>query len=189
MKYGLPFNFPDWLRRNEHLLKPPVGNQQIWKDSDFIVTVVGGPNERTDFHDDPLEEYFHQFKGNASLLVAVDGHFERVELKEGDIFLLPPHVRHSPQRPESGSRCLVIERARPAGLVDGFEWYCSHCGRLVHRVEVQLASIVDDLPRVYQSFYARSEEERRCATCGHVHPGRDWQSWHRDAASRIQPAR
>src|SRR2546430_7248759 len=28
------------------LLKPPVGNAQIWQDTDFIVTVVGGPNQR-----------------------------------------------------------------------------------------------------------------------------------------------
>jgi len=188
MKYGLPLNFPDWLRRNEHLLQPPVGNQQIWKDADFIVTVVGGPNERTDFHDDPFEEFFYQFKGNASLLIAVDGHFERVPLKEGDIFLLPSHARHSPQRPEAGSRCFVIERSRPAGSVDGFEWYCSLCGALVYRAEVQLASIVNDLPKVYATFYALPPEQRRCEKCGHVHPGKDWQTWHREAAQRIRAA-
>jgi 3-hydroxyanthranilate 3,4-dioxygenase len=180
MKYGLPFNFADWIKRNEHLLKPPVGNQQVWQDADFIVTVVGGPNERTDFHDDPLEEFFYQMKGNASLLTVSDGRYERVPLREGDIFLLPGHVRHSPQRPESGSLCLVIERARPAGLVDAFEWYCSRCAGLVKRIPVQLQSIVNDLPRVYADFYAMPEQERRCPACGHVHVGKDFRTWLRE---------
>ncbi|MBS0614427.1 MAG: 3-hydroxyanthranilate 3,4-dioxygenase [Proteobacteria bacterium] len=188
MKYGLPLNFPDWLRRNEHLLQPPVGNQQVWKDADFIVTVVGGPNQRTDFHDDPFEEFFYQFKGNAAILIAAEGHFERVPLKEGDIFLLPAHARHSPQRPERDSRCFVIERSRPPEIVDGFEWYCSRCGALVYRAEVQLASIVNDLPRIFAEFYALPPDRRRCAACGQVHPGRDWQAWHREAAGKIRPA-
>jgi 3-hydroxyanthranilate 3,4-dioxygenase len=65
-----PIDFPHWLIDNAHLLKPPVGNQQLWKNTDLIVTIVGGPNARTDFHDDPYEEYFWQFKGNALLKIA-----------------------------------------------------------------------------------------------------------------------
>lgn len=178
MKHGMPFNFQKWIDSNAHLLKPPVGNQQIWKDADFIVTVVGGPNQRTDFHDDPLEEFFYQFKGNAFLLLLVGGKIERVDLKEGDIFLLPPHVRHSPQRPEPGSLCLVIERDRPKGMLDAFEWYCAKCNARVYRDEVQLQSIVSDLPKVYDKFYATADDARRCPKCGTVHQGRDWQAWH-----------
>ena len=85
-KYGRPLNFQRWLDDNAHLLKPPVNNKQIWKDSDFMVTIVGGPNQRTDFHDDPVEEYFHQFKGNASLLIWDRGQYDKVELREGDMF-------------------------------------------------------------------------------------------------------
>ncbi|KRA00754.1 3-hydroxyanthranilate 3,4-dioxygenase [Achromobacter sp. Root565] len=169
--YGPPLNFQRWIQDHAHLLKPPVGNQQIWQDSDFIVTVVGGPNHRTDYHDDPLEEFFYQVRGNAWLSLWIDGKPERVDLKEGDIFLLPPHVRHSPQRPETDSACLVIERQRPQGLLDGFEWYCPHCGHLVHRVEVQLKSIVTDLPPLFQAFY-ESQEKRTCPGCGEIHPGK-----------------
>ena len=166
-----PLDFPKWLEANRHLLKPPVGNQQLWEDTDFIVTVVGGPNLRTDFHDDPLEEFFWQFKGNAYLNVIDDGKPGRVELREGAMFLLPPHVRHSPQRPEVGSLCLVIERKRPEGALDGFEWYCPACAALVHRIEVQLKSIVRDLPPLFDRFYA-SPEMRTCLACGTVHPGK-----------------
>ncbi|MBB5215978.1 3-hydroxyanthranilate 3,4-dioxygenase [Parapusillimonas granuli] len=174
LTYGKPFNFQRWIDDHADRLKPPVGNQQIWQDSDFIVTVVGGPNHRTDYHDDPLEEFFYQMRGNAYLKLWVDGKCERVDLKEGDIFLLPPHVRHSPQRPEAGSVCLVIERQRPEGLKDGFEWYCEAdggCGGLVHRVETQLQSIVKDLPILFNAFY-ESEEKRLCPQCGMRHPGK-----------------
>ncbi len=174
LAYGKPFEFRRWIDEHAHLLKPPVGNQQIWQDSDFIVTVVGGPNQRTDYHDDPYEEFFYQVRGNASLNLWLDGRRQSVDLKEDAIFLLPPHVRHSPQRPEAGSVCLVIERQRPPGVIDGFEWYCDQqggCGHLVHRVEVQLQSIVTDLPPLFDAFY-RSEDKRRCSHCGLLHPGK-----------------
>lgn len=177
-RYTLPFNFPRWIEEHAHLLKPPVGNQQVWKDTDLIVTVVGAPNERTDFHDDPYEEFFWQFKGNAHVLLCDRGQFSRVDLKEGDIFLLPPNARHSPQRPEAGSLCLVVERTRPQGTIDGFEWYCARCGTLVHRAEIQLASIVEDLPKTFAGFYESAAEARHCTQCGTVHPGRDARAWH-----------
>ena len=90
LTYGRPFNFARWIDEHAHRLEPPVGNQQVWQDADFIVTVVGGPNHRTDYHDDPHEEFFYQLRGNACLNLIVDGRRERVELKEGDVFLLPP---------------------------------------------------------------------------------------------------
>jgi 3-hydroxyanthranilate 3,4-dioxygenase len=178
LKYGYPINFGKWLADNAASFAPPVGNKQIWADSDLICTVVGGPNQRSDFHDDPFEEYFHQFRGNASLLLWDRGRYERVQLKEGDTFLLPGHVRHSPQRPEPGSLCTVIERARPEGVKDAFEWTCARCGSLVVRRELQLQSIVSDLPKVFNQFYDTSQAERTCPDCGEVHPGRDWRQWH-----------
>jgi 3-hydroxyanthranilate 3,4-dioxygenase len=183
LKYGHPLNFRRWLDDNAHLLKPPVGNQQVWKDGDFMVTVVGGPNARSDFHDDPIEEFFYQLEGDAHLLVWDRGRYERIDLNEGDIFLMAPHVLHSPQRPEAESRCLVIERQRPAGLRDAFQWCCARCGAVVVRHEVQLLDIVADLPTVYQRFYDSGDAERRCPACGEIHPGRDHAAWHRSLAS------
>jgi 3-hydroxyanthranilate 3,4-dioxygenase len=164
-------DFPKWLDEHRHLLKPPVGNAQIWADTDFIVTVVGGPNQRTDYHDDPYEEFFYQFKGNMTLRILENGKPRDMPIREGGIFLLPPHVRHSPQRPEPDSLCMVIERTRPAGVRDGFEWYCLNCNGLLHRVEVQLKSIVKDLPPLFEQFYA-SREHRTCKSCGAAHPGK-----------------
>ena len=164
------FNFDQWLDEHRDQLKPPVGNVQIWEDADFIVTVVGGPNVRTDYHDDPREEFFYQFQGNAYLkIVDPDGPYD-VPLKEGAIFLLPPHVRHSPQR-EPDSLGFVIEQRRLDGEKDGFEWYCESCHGLVHRTEVQLVSIVRDLPPLFEAFYA-SDEARTCPSCGTLHRGK-----------------
>ena len=166
------FNFQAWIDEHRHLLKPPVGNQQIWEDADLMVTVVGGPNKRTDFHDDPVEEFFYQLKGNIVLKIFDGGEFYDVPIREGEIFLLPPHVRHSPQRPEEGSIGLVVEPKRQEGDLDAIEWYCFECGSLVHRSEMQLKSIVDDLPPVYEKFYD-SVEARTCANCQAVHPGKE----------------
>ena len=166
------FNFHKWIAEHQHLLKPPVGNKKVFEDADLMVTVVGGPNKRTDYHDDPVEEFFYQLKGDM-LLKLKDGHdFYDVPIREGDVFLLPPHVRHSPQRPQEGSVGLVIEPKRQTGELDAVEWYCFDCNALVHRAEMQLKSIVDDLPPVYEGFYA-SKEARTCPECGTVHPGKE----------------
>jgi 3-hydroxyanthranilate 3,4-dioxygenase len=168
--YSLPLDLGKWLDEHRALLRPPVGNAQIWQDTDFIVTVVGGPNRRTDYHDDPLEEFFYQLKGDMVLRLLEDGRPRDLPIGEGDIFLLPPHIRHSPQRP-AGSIGLVIERQRPPGVIDGFEWYCPNCHALLHRAEVQLHSIVADLPPLFERFYGDSGK-RTCRRCGTLHPGK-----------------
>lgn len=166
------FNFQKWIDEHRHLLKPPVGNKMIWSDSDMMVTVVGGPNKRTDYHDDPVEEFFYQLEGDMLLKLYDGTDFYDVPIREGEIFLLPAHVRHSPQRPQEGSIGLVIEPKRAEGQLDAIEWYCFECSALVYRAEMQLTSIVDDLPPVYERFYA-SEEQRKCPDCGTIHPGKE----------------
>ncbi|MFP2768663.1 3-hydroxyanthranilate 3,4-dioxygenase [Oceanisphaera sp. KMM 10153] len=164
------FNFQRWIEQNKEKLQPPVNNSLIWEDADMMCTLVGGPNHRLDYHVDPVEEFFYQMKGNAYLNIMGDNGPYRVELKEGDIFLLPPMVPHSPQRPEAGSICLVIEPKRAAGQKDAFHWYCPECNALVHKVEVTLKSIVKDLPPLFQAF-RESEHLRTCSDCSHLHPG------------------
>jgi 3-hydroxyanthranilate 3,4-dioxygenase len=163
-------NLKRWIDEHRDLLKPPVGNAQIWRDAEFMVTIVGGPNQRTDWHDDPAEEFFHQLEGDMVLRVMEDGRPRDLPIREGDVLLLPPHVRHSPQRP-AGTVGLVLERVRQPGELDGFEWYCERCHALLHRREVQLASIVDDLPPIFAAYYGDAGL-RTCRACGHVNPGR-----------------
>lgn len=164
------FNLQRWIDEHRDLLKPPVGNAQIWQNTEFMVTIIGGPNQRTDYHDDPAEEFFYQLKGDAVLRIQEDGRKRDVPLREGDVLLLPPHVRHSPQRP-ADSIGLVIERVRRKGEIDAFEWYCEKCNTRVHRREVQLESLVDDLPPVFEEYYA-DPKLRVCPSCGHHNPGK-----------------
>jgi 3-hydroxyanthranilate 3,4-dioxygenase len=163
------FNFSDWIDRHAHLLKPPVGNQLVFEEvADLIVQVIGGPNARTDYHDDPYEEFFYQLRGNIVLRVLEEGRARDVPIREGEILLVPAHLRHSPQRP-AGSIGLVVEKMRAAGVLDGFEWYCPRCVALVHRVEVNVKNIVTDLPPLFEAFYSGSRE---CPKCGQIHPGK-----------------
>jgi len=164
------FNFQKWINENQHLLKPPVGNKKVFEHGEMTVQVVGGPNERTDYHDDPVEEFFYQLKGDMLLKIVDNGEFYDVPIREGDVFLLPPHVRHSPQRPQAGSVGLVVEAARPHAF-DAFEWYCFECRALVHRIEVKVAHLVKDLPPLYEAFYADTNA-RKCKACGAIHPGK-----------------
>ena len=167
-----PFNFKAWIDENRHLLKPPVGNKIVFPDNaGMIVQVVGGPNQRVDFHDDPVEEFFYQLEGDMILKVADRGRIEDIRIRAGDVFLLPPRMRHSPQRPMAGSVGLVVESPRVPGMKDGFEWFCMECGHLVHRIEVDLKDIVKDLPPLYEAFYA-DEKLRTCEHCGALHPGK-----------------
>jgi 3-hydroxyanthranilate 3,4-dioxygenase len=166
------FNLQGWINENRNKLKPPVGNAQVWEDGEFMVTVVGGPNQRRDYHDDPTEEFFYQLKGDIVLrIIDEPGKPPKdIPIKEGEVFLLPKHVRHSPQR-QADTIGLVIEMPRPEGALDAFEWYCLNCNNLVHRAEVKLKSVVRDLPPIFEKFYG-SEEARRCKNCGTVQPAR-----------------
>src|SRR5690606_7503488 len=68
-----PFDFQAWIERHRHLLKPPVGNKLVFEEAGMVVMVVGGPNQRVDFHDDPVEEFFYQLEGDMLLKVAEGG--------------------------------------------------------------------------------------------------------------------
>ena len=88
--------------------------------------------------------------------------------------MLPPHTLHAPQRPQAGSLGIVVEGARHAGMLEGFEWFCFECESRVHRVEVPLdgpQGIVDKLPKIFESYH-NDVDARTCPECGAVHPGK-----------------
>ena len=161
-------NFKQWIEDNRDSLKPPVKNKLVYQDTDFIIMVVGGPNQRKDYHYNETEEFFYQVEGDIVLKVIVDGEFKDIPIKEGDIFLLPPKIPHSPQRPE-GSVGLVIEKQRPDGMKDGLQWYCDGCHKKLYDEYFTLTDIATQLPQVFKHFYD-SEDHRTCDSCGHVMP-------------------
>ena len=163
-------NFKKWIDENRHLLKPPVGNKVVWKDREFIVMAVGGPNARTDFHVNQSEEFFYQLEGSMILKIMTPAGAEDVRISAGDIFLLPPNTPHSPQR-EAGSVGLVIERKRREGEIDGLQWYCEKCNTKLYEEFFKLTNIETQFPAVFERYYASSHVE--CTKCAHVN-GRYW---------------
>eukprot|EP00971_Amphidinium_carterae_P332683 6466946-Amphidinium_carterae.1 len=107
----------DWYELNRDLFKPPICNKLMWKDQ-LTVMFVGGPNTRTDFHLEEGSEFFYQLKGNIELPTIQQGKLKVVKIREGEVFLLPSRVPHSPQRPEEGSFGLVVERRREEAELD-----------------------------------------------------------------------
>jgi 3-hydroxyanthranilate 3,4-dioxygenase len=159
------FNFRRWIDDNRHVLKPPVGNKRVFRDSEFIIMVVGGPNARKDYHVDPAEEFFYQLEGDIVLKTIQDGRAVDVPIREGEILLLPPRVPHSPQR-VANSIGLVVERERRPGELDGFQWYCENCSNLLYEEFLPMTDI-EKLGEIFERFYA-SEADRTCKKCGTV---------------------
>ena len=167
-----PINLPAWIEEHRHLLKPPVGNKVV-HDGDFIVMVVGGPNQRTDYHWDEGAEWFHQIEGEMVLRIQEDDGSGRLAVRDipiraGESFLLPPRVPHSPQRmPDSIG--MVIERKRLAHEDDGLMWFCENCNEKIYEEYFHLVDIENDFPPVFDRFYS-SREHRTCKACGHLNP-------------------
>ncbi len=159
-----PFNFKQWIEDNRHLLKPPVGNQQVYHhNNDFIIMVVGGPNKRKDFHYNETEEFFYQLEGDIVLRVVDDGAIIDIPIKEGEIFLLPAKMPHSPQRP-ANTVGLVVELHRNHNETDGFMWFCENCHQKLYEEFLTLTDIVQQLPPIMNRFYA--SEHTVCKHCG-----------------------
>jgi 3-hydroxyanthranilate 3,4-dioxygenase len=160
------FSFQSWIDANRHLLRPPVGNKRVFRDGDFIIMVVGGPNARKDYHVDPGQEFFYQLEGDMVLKTIQDGQPVDVPIRQGEILLIPPKLPHSPQR-SANTVGLVIERRRQPGELDGFQWYCERCNNLLYEEFFQLTDIEKQFPPVFERFYA-SREKRTCSRCGAV---------------------
>ena len=131
-------NFQKWIDEHRSLLKPPVGNKQVFEEDDFIVMVVGGPNARTDYHIN----------------------------RAGEIYLPPPRVPQSPQR-MANSVGPVIERKRLPHEKDGLQWYCDRCTNLLYEEYFTLHNVEKDFPPIFDRFFA-DEKKRTCKKCGTV---------------------
>lgn len=161
-----PINLKRWVDEHRDLLKPPVGNKMIWQDSDFLVMAVGGPNQRKDFHVEDGEEFFYQVEGDITLRIVEDGQVKEIPVREGEIFLLPAGIPHSPQRP-ANTVGLVIERKRREGEEDHLRWFCEQCGEVLHDASFELVDLGKQIKGAIQEFSA-DQAKRTCRKCGAV---------------------
>lgn len=168
MEVRKPFNLQNWIDENRELLKPPVGNKNIYVESgDFIVMIVGGPNARKDYHYNEGEEFFFQLEGSIEIAIQTNKGKEVMQLNAGDVFLLPGKTPHSPIRSE-GSVGLVVEVKRTnKDALDGLLWFCDNCNEKLYEVYFPLNNIETDFLPHFKHFY-QSEDLRTCKKCGTV---------------------
>ena len=168
MEVRKPFNLQNWIDENRELLKPPVGNKNIYVESgDFIIMIVGGPNARKDYHYNEGEEFFFQLEGSIEIAIQTNKGKEVMQLNAGDVFLLPGKTPHSPIRSE-GSVGLVVEVKRTnKDALDGLLWFCDNCNEKLYEVYFPLNNIETDFLPHFKHFY-QSEDLRTCKKCGTV---------------------
>lgn len=168
MAIAAPFNLKKWIEENRNLLKPPVSNKNLYVESgDYIVMIVGGPNARKDYHYNETEELFYQLEGDIVVTIQEEGKARKVEIKAGDMFLLPANIPHNPVRP-ANSVGLVIERVRKGtNLKDGLMWFCDNCNTQLHAVHFDLNNVEKDFQPRFKEFYS-SEDLRTCKNCKHA---------------------
>jgi len=163
-----PFGLQAWIDKNLPQALGAIGNKEVFKGSDFIFQIIKGPNARNDFHLDPWDEIFYQLKGHIFVHVMEDGRERRLRIGEGEVFILPKHVYHSPRRPP-GSIGLVVERPRAQGELDGVAWFCPSCGEKLHEAQFWCDDIERILGEVVGAFNADAAL-RTCKSCGTVLP-------------------
>jgi len=170
MAIAKPFNLQAWIDDNRSLLKPPVGNKNLYKDAgDYIVMIVGGPNARKDYHYNETEELFYQLEGEIEVHIQENGEKKTMKLSAGDMYLHPAKVPHSPERKEN-SIGLVIERKRTdLPGKDGLLWFCDNCNHKLHEVYFPLEDIEKDFLKHFKHFYS-NKDLRTCNKCGTTMP-------------------
>jgi len=114
-------NVNNWLGEHQSSFLPPVCNK-LMHEKQLKVFFVGGPNQRKDFHLEQGEEFFYMKKGNMELIVQEQGRFRSIFINEGQVFLLPGKIPHSPQRKEN-TIGLVVERERSRNELDCLRYF------------------------------------------------------------------
>ncbi|XP_058507836.1 3-hydroxyanthranilate 3,4-dioxygenase [Solea solea] len=114
-------NVEKWIAENENAFLPPVCNK-LMHFMQLNIMFVGGPNTRRDYHIEEGEELFYQLKGDMCLKVIENGKHKDVHIREGEMFLLPARIPHSPQR-QANTVGLVVERRRLLTETDCLRYY------------------------------------------------------------------
>ncbi|XP_028409768.1 3-hydroxyanthranilate 3,4-dioxygenase-like [Dendronephthya gigantea] len=158
VKLGNPINTNKWLEENKPSFVPPVCNKLMYGKGQLKIMYVGGPNTRSDFHIEEGEEFFYMVKGNMCLKVMEQGKPKDVIIKEGEVFLLPCHIPHSPQRLEN-TVGLVIEREREEGEQDCLRYYCEDNKTILFEKWFHCADLGKDLVPIVKSFFSSEQHK------------------------------
>jgi 3-hydroxyanthranilate 3,4-dioxygenase len=164
----MPINFTKWVKENEHLLQPPINNKCVMTGKDFFVMAIGGPNNRTDYHINQTEEWFYQHKGDMVLKIVDESttpaSFVDIPIAEGEMYLLPARVPHSPQR-FADTIGIVIERTRTGtnAVDDMMRWYCQECKSVIYEESFMCADVAVQLKQIIANYH---NSDKTCKNCG-----------------------
>jgi 3-hydroxyanthranilate 3,4-dioxygenase len=164
------YHLKKWVAENQDYFNPPFRtNRLIVSHKDFLVMILRGPNTRLDFHIEPGDEFFYQVEGDMELHLKPERERRQVvKIKEGEIFVCPGGLAHSPRRFEN-TWGLVIERKRRPEEKEEFAWFCEKCDELVLSRVMGQGNIPAQVSEVYQEFNDK-EKLRTCRACGYVFP-------------------
>ena len=97
----MPINLKGFVQQHRDLLKPPVGNKMVWQNREFLVMVVGGPNQRKDFHVEDGEEFFYQIEGDITCGSSRTGKYGRFPSGKARCSSCPPGFPTRPSAPRT----------------------------------------------------------------------------------------
>jgi len=168
MEFMSSYHLKKWVEENQSYFNPPFRtNKLLVQQKDFLVMIVRGPNTRLDFHIEPGDEFFYQVEGEMELVLKPEGERRQsVRIKEGEIFVCPGGLPHSPRRFEN-TWGLVIERKRRQEEKEEFAWFCEKCDDLVVSRVVNQGDIPSQVSAVYSEFNG-DEKIRTCKSCGYI---------------------
>jgi len=156
-------NIRKWIEDNKQDFKPPVCNKLLYRDQ-LKVMCIGGSNVRSDYHLEEGEELFYQFKGEMCLKIIEKGKPKDIAIKEGEIFILPSYIPHSPQRPP-GTIGLVIERERLGNEMDGLRFYTNDsCEEVLYEEWFHCTDLGVQLKPVIERYFASDVYKTRKPT-------------------------
>ncbi|CAB3991681.1 3-hydroxyanthranilate 3,4-dioxygenase-like [Paramuricea clavata] len=158
LKLGSAINLSKWLDENEASFVPPVCNKLMYGEGQLKVMYVGGPNTRKDFHIEEGEEFFYMVKGDMCLRVMEQGKPKDIIIREGEVFMLPCHIPHSPQRSEN-TVGLVIEREREEGEQDCLRYYCEDNSTILFEKWFHCTDLGKDLVPIVKSFFTSEQHK------------------------------
>ncbi|KAM3863295.1 3-hydroxyanthranilate 3,4-dioxygenase [Diretmus argenteus] len=152
---ALLVNVEKWITENENAFLPPVCNK-LMHCSQLNIMCVGGPNTRKDYHIEEGEELFYQIRGDMCLKVVENGRHKDVHIKEGEMFLLPARIPHSPQR-QANTVGLVVERRRLLTETDCLRYYVDNSTEILFEKWFYCESLGTQLVPVIKEFFASKQ--------------------------------
>uniref|UniRef100_A0A8C5T2Q4 3-hydroxyanthranilate 3,4-dioxygenase n=1 Tax=Laticauda laticaudata TaxID=8630 RepID=A0A8C5T2Q4_LATLA len=148
-------NVKKWVEENKDTFLPPVCNK-LMHHRQLNIMFVGGPNQRKDYHIEEGEELFYQLQGDMCLKIIENGKHKDIHIKEGEMFLLPARIPHSPQR-YANSVGLVIERRRLGTETDGLRYYIGESTDVLFERWFYCENLGIQLIPIIQEFFSSME--------------------------------